>query len=148
MPTYIVTSTNIDITQDQKQKIAETLTNTHARHTGAPAYFAQVLFNDLGTGNLFIGGKPFAEHQVFVHGLIRAGRLQATKSDMITDMIADVSSALALARDDIWVYLQDIDHRQMAEFGRILPAPGEEEAWCNKMSPEKLSQLSAVEVDV
>ncbi len=72
MPTYIVTSMNIDITQDQKQKIAEALTSIHAHYTGAPAYFAQVLFNDLGTGNHFIGGKQFAEHQVFVQGVIRA----------------------------------------------------------------------------
>ena len=141
MPTYIVASTNIEITHDQKQKIAEAITNTHAKHTGAPAYFAQVLFNDLGAGDHFIGGTPFADPQVFVHGLIRAGRSKEVKRDIINNMIARISEILSLTREDIWAYIQDIEHAQMAEFGRILPAPGEEETWRANIGKKKIEQL-------
>ena len=43
--------------------------------------------------------------------------------------------------EDAWIYLQDIPATQMIEFGRFLPAPGEEAQWERGMTPEKRSTL-------
>jgi len=43
--------------------------------------------------------------------------------------------------EDVWIYLQDIPATQMIEFGRFLPAPGEEAEWERQMTPERRARL-------
>jgi len=47
----------------------------------------------------------------------------------------------AITVEDVWIYLQDIPATQMIEFGRFLPAPGDEAKWERGMTPEKRSTL-------
>ncbi|MFY9988983.1 MAG: tautomerase family protein [Chthoniobacterales bacterium] len=77
MPTYTVTVANLSLTTEQENSIAEAITESHHVNTGAPAFFAQVLFN-----------------------------------------------AVAV------------------EFGRVLPAPGAEQAGPQGLSPEKIRELT------
>ncbi|WP_288351979.1 tautomerase family protein [uncultured Marinobacter sp.] len=44
MPTYTVTVANLSLSQQQKSQIAEAITTAHSTQTGAPRFFAQVLF--------------------------------------------------------------------------------------------------------
>ncbi len=74
MPTYVVTAITGRLSQEQKSSLAASITKIHCSATGAPAYFAQVLFNDVPEGDYFIGGKPLTGDILFVHGEIRAGR--------------------------------------------------------------------------
>ncbi len=141
MPTYTVNTANVSLTAEQKAALAEIITAAHSQHTGAPGSFAQVFFVETRCGDHFIGGNPNAAPHVFVLGQIRAGRGGEVKAAIIEQIITQAASALAVAREDVWVYIQDIDADQMAEFGRILPAPGEESAWQAGMSEEKRAQL-------
>ncbi len=47
MPTYICTITEGALSQNKKAEIASKITQIHSEATGAPAYFAQVIFHDL-----------------------------------------------------------------------------------------------------
>ncbi|MFY7916135.1 MAG: tautomerase family protein, partial [Rubrivivax sp.] len=58
MPTYVVTAPEGRLAPAQKEALARRITDLHCEHTGAPAYFAQVLFTDVKAGNYFLGGKP------------------------------------------------------------------------------------------
>jgi len=49
--------------------------------------------------------------------------------------------AAGITVEDVWIYLQDIPATQMIEFGRFLPAPGDEAEWEREMTPEKRSRL-------
>jgi hypothetical protein len=40
-----------------------------------------------------------------------------------------VSRAGGIAEDEVWVYLSDMPAHNIAEYGRVLPAPGAENAW-------------------
>ena len=51
MPTYFCMSTNGRLTSEQKNKIAGEITRIHAEVTGAPSFFAQVIFNDVQPGS-------------------------------------------------------------------------------------------------
>ena len=44
MPTYTVKYSNINLSQKQKNSIANDITNTHCKFTGANSFFAQVIF--------------------------------------------------------------------------------------------------------
>ena len=79
MPTYLCTSTNGRLTSEQKCKIAGEITRIHSEVTGAPAFFAQVIFTEVKAGDWFIGGAQLAHDHIFVSGHIRAGRAAVDK---------------------------------------------------------------------
>jgi phenylpyruvate tautomerase PptA (4-oxalocrotonate tautomerase family) len=143
MPTYTVTSASLTLTTSQEAGIAAAITRAHHEATGAPAFFAQVIFQRIEGGKHYIGGKPYAATHLFVHGLIRAGRSVEAKTILIKDIAAKVQTIAGIGPEDIWVYIQDIPATQMVEFGRILPEPGAEDAWRAAMSVHKLNKLKA-----
>ena len=50
MPTYTVTVANFSLTAGQESGIATAITESHHANTGAPGFFAQVLFNTVTAG--------------------------------------------------------------------------------------------------
>jgi phenylpyruvate tautomerase PptA (4-oxalocrotonate tautomerase family) len=144
MPTYTVTSANLALTTDQEAAIAASITRAHHEATGAPAFFAQVIFNRIDSGRHYIGGKAYLAQHLFVHGLIRAGRSADIKAALIKDIAAKVHAIAGIAPEDVWVYVQDIPATQMVEFGRVLPQPGEEGAWRAAMTAQKVQDLKAI----
>lgn len=141
MPTYTVTTANLSLSATQKGQIAEAITAAHHAATGAPAFFAQVIFRAIESGEHFIGGKLNAHPHIFVHGMIRAGRGIEIKQKLMSDAAGKVRAIAGVGAEDIWFYIQDIDAPQMIEFGRFLPEPGAEDAWRKAISPEKRAQL-------
>ena len=129
MPTYTVTGFDGCLDAQKKAKIASAITRVHSETTGAPTCVAQVIFNDVAPGDYFVGGAPLRGQQVFVHGKIRGGRPAESKDALISQILAAVSEASELERNRVWIYLVDIPARQMAEFGHVLPEPGDEPAW-------------------
>ena len=142
MPTYSVTTANIALSQDQKSGIASAITAAHNAHTGAPGYFAQVFFSEVGSGSHFVGGKPNKSPHVYVLALIRAGRSDEAKRRLMEQILEQAKDIAGVKTEDVWVYVQDIAAGQMVEFGRFLPAPGEESDWRKGMSSQKLADLT------
>ncbi|MDK8464764.1 tautomerase family protein [Marinobacter sp. SS13-12] len=141
MPTYTVTTANLSLSQQQKSQIADAITTAHSSQTGAPRFFAQVLFTALGEGDHFVGGQVNTEPQVYVSGLVREGRSAKVKQAVISQMLEAIAMITGVTTEDIWIYLQDLPAAQMVEFGRFLPAPGDEAEWERGMSPEKRAKL-------
>lgn len=133
MPTYVCTTLEGRLSPAQKQKIAREITRIHCEATQAPGYFAQVIFDAVKPGNYFVGGKPLAHDQVFVHGRIRTGRASQTKTRMIKDMAAAVARAADIASTGVWVYVGELPARQLIEGGHVLPEPGDEEKWLSAL---------------
>ena len=130
MPTYICTTLEGRLTTDQKSRIAGEITRIHAEVTGAPGFFAQVIFNEVSPGNMFMGGGALTHDHIFIHGHIRAGRAAVDKARMIMLMAEAVGAAAKVdSHRAIWVYVAELPPRQMIEFGHLLPEPGDEAAW-------------------
>jgi phenylpyruvate tautomerase PptA (4-oxalocrotonate tautomerase family) len=142
MPTYIVTTANIALSQEQKSGIASVITAAHNSQTGAPGYFAQVIFSEVGSGSHFIGGAPNNSPHVYILGLIRAGRSDEAKRRLVEQILTQTKDIARIKTEDMWVYIQDIAAGQMAEFGRFLPTPGAEGDWQRGMSSQKLAELT------
>ena len=148
MPTYTVRTANLPLADAQKERIAAAITAAHNAHTGAPAYFAQIIFDPLDAGSHFLGGKPNPSPHVFVRGLIRSGRADEVKAGIIRQIVEQVSAITGLDTEDVWVYLQDIAATQMVEFGRFLPQPGAEDEWRKGFSSQKLARLARAGITV
>lgn len=137
MPTYTVTVANLSLSPQQKSQIAEAITAAHNAQTGAPRFFAQVLFSAVSEGDHFVGGRLNAAPQVYVHGLVREGRSIEIKQALMSQMLEEIARIADITSEDVWIYLQDIPATQMIEFGRFLPAPGDEAEWKKGMTSEK-----------
>lgn len=148
MPTYTVTTANLPLSAAQKSQIAEAITAAHHAATGAPAFFAQVIFRAIESGEHFIGGKLNAHPHIFVHGMIRAGRGIDVKQKLMSEVAGKVRAIAGVGTEDFWFYIQDIDAPQMIEFGRFLPEPGAEDAWRKAITPDKQAQLGRAGVKV
>lgn len=141
MPTCTVTVANLSLSPQQKSQIAEAITAAHSAQTGAPRFFAQVLFYAANEGDHFVGGRVNTAPQVYVHGLVREGRSIEIKQALMSQMLEEIAHIVDITAEDAWIYLQDIPATQMIEFGRFLPAPGEEAEWEKGMTPEKRAGL-------
>ena len=135
MPTYFCTTPEGRLTSEQKSKIAGEITRIHCEVTGAPGFFAQVIFQEVKPGDYFMGGAPLKHDQLFVYGHIRSGRSAVDKSRMITLMAKAVGEAAEVENSrSVWVYVGELPARQMIEFGHLLPEAGDEPAWTAKLS--------------
>ena len=145
MPTYTVKFSNLKISNFQKKKLANQITNIHNKTTGANTYFAQVVFYEIKKNNHFMGGKVVRGKELFVNGQIRAGRTEEVKNNLIIGIRDGVMKVLKLQKENIWVYLEDLKPNQMIEYGEILPRSGEEKIWFDKLSPKLKKKLNDLE---
>jgi phenylpyruvate tautomerase PptA (4-oxalocrotonate tautomerase family) len=129
MPTYTFTSVEGTLDAPKRAKIASAITRIHSETTGAPTYFAQVIFTEVAPDCYFVGGSPLKGQQVFVNGQIRGGRSAETKDSLIAQITAAVAEASKLANRNVWVYITELVPRQMVEFGHVLPEAGDEARW-------------------
>ena len=73
MPTYTIKYSNFKLSSKQKEIIANEITITHSKFTGANTFFAQVLFQRNEKNSHFMGGKLIKNKEIFLNGQIRAG---------------------------------------------------------------------------
>ena len=145
MPTYVCAAAAGRLTPDQKTEIVRSITAIHHEETGAPRYFVKVIFDDVAPGSHFVAGRPAPADQIWVRGDIRAGRTDEQKAQMARRIMQDVSKASGAAEEAVWVYLCEIPAANIAEYGRLMPLPGSEDAWFASLPDalqEKLRSLA------
>lgn len=144
MPTYVVTSLVNRFSGDQKSRLAAIITDIHCAATGAPPYLVQVIFNDVPQGSYFLGGKLLKFDNIFVHGEIRAGRSHEVKQRLILELMHSTAAIGETDRSCVQVYLVDVPAQQIAEWGQILPKPGEEAAWSAKLPADVRARMNSL----
>jgi phenylpyruvate tautomerase PptA (4-oxalocrotonate tautomerase family) len=144
MPTYVVYAMRARLAPEAKARIAAAITDIHAASTGAPAYFAQVLFQEVGDGDWFVGGAPLGADQIFVHGHIRDGRTPEIKRALLDRLLDKVAEAAGAERGAVWCYVAEMPPTQMAEFGHVLPPSGGEAAWAAALPPEERARMEPI----
>lgn len=128
MPTYAF-STARELTSEQRAKIVESVTSIHQIEATAPRYFVQVIFYKVEPESIYIDGKAASADHIWVRADIRSGRTKEQKSRILNRIMQETSDILQTSREDVWVYISDIPAESVAEFGAILPQPGDEEKW-------------------
>ncbi|WP_286274917.1 tautomerase family protein [Mycobacterium antarcticum] len=120
-------------TTNRNSAIAQAIAKIHSRHTGAPIGFAQCIFQNTNPSDHFIGGVPAPAGSVWVLGHIRAGRSAEVKNGILTGITKLLVDVLGVPDTMVWTYLNELDHHHMVEFGRVLPADGEEWNWVSRL---------------
>jgi phenylpyruvate tautomerase PptA (4-oxalocrotonate tautomerase family) len=123
MPLYTCISDS-RISDDEREKIALAITDSHCSHTGAPPEFVHVFFNE------YLGGNKKTDLRIV--GSIRAGRPPDLKAMMHADIVAKVTDILSSSAGRVRLKLQEVPAEWNMEGGEVLPAPGTEADWMRK----------------
>jgi phenylpyruvate tautomerase PptA (4-oxalocrotonate tautomerase family) len=138
MPTYVCSLAEDSVDDRQKAAIAEAITKIHNEETGAPRYFVQVVIEEKKATDRFLGGSPASE-QIWIRGDIRAGRTEMQRKAMMLRIMREVAQITGAKEESIWVYLCSLAPTDMVEYGHVLPKPGEEGAWYDRL-PKPLQE--------
>ena len=145
MPTYTVKYSNFNLSQKQKNSLANDISNVHSKYTGANTFFAQVIFQKNEKKSHFIGGKLVKTKEIFLNGQIRSGRTSKVKKKLILGLRQILIKNTNLKKDFVWVYLEDLLPDQMIEYGEVLPKSGKEKKWFNSLTPSLKKRLKKME---
>ena len=145
MPTYTVKYSNFNLSQKQKTSLANDISNTHSKFTGANTFFAQVIFQKNEKKSHFMGGKLVKTKEIFLNGQIRSGRTSKVKKQLILGLRKILIKNTNLKKDFVWVYLEDLLPDQMIEYGEVLPKSGEEKKWFSSLAPSLRKRLRKME---
>ena len=145
MPTYTVRYSNFNLSQKQKNSLANDISNTHSKHTGANTFFAQVIFQKNEKNSHFMGGKLVKTKEIYLNGQIRSGRTSKVKKKLILDLRKILINNTNLKKDSVWVYLEDLPPDQMIEYGEVLPKSGQENKWFVSLTSSLRKRLRKME---
>lgn len=143
MPTYICRATRLD--ESKMAALAMAITSAHTDVTGADGFFAQVLFEPFDPARCFLGGRRLEGDHCFVHGHIRAGRSARDRARLIERIVAVAVDVLEIPADAVWVYISELPPRAMAEYGALLPEPGDEVRWLSDLPEATRVRLESLE---
>jgi phenylpyruvate tautomerase PptA (4-oxalocrotonate tautomerase family) len=141
MPTYVCSVPAGSLTMMQKTAIAEAIARIHNEATGAPQFLVQVIIDENQSRDRFLGGQLTTNH-IWIRGDIRAGRTEEQRKKLMLNIVRDVSQITGVDEDSIWVYLCNLEPTDMVEYGQVLPAPGDEQAWFAQL-PQPLKDYLA-----
>tara|TARA_S200000501_G_scaffold374279_1_gene423437 strand:+ start:2178 stop:2612 length:435 start_codon:yes stop_codon:yes gene_type:complete len=141
MPTYKVYHHNITMALEKKESIAKAITELHTKITGADNFFAQVIFHEIYYQNHFIGGKISKDKQIFIIAHIREGRPKNLRKQLLHKITEKISTILSLDNSQIWIYIEELSHINMVEYGHILPEPGKEKQWVENLDFKLKSKI-------
>ncbi len=142
MPTYMCYAHEGQISAEQKSHIAGGIARIHSQFTGAPIAFCQSVFRNLESDEHFIGLQPAPHNGAFVYGHIRAERTPAAKNHILMGIRDLLMEVLKVPESVVWVYLNDLNHTDMVEFGHVLPEPGDEQRWLNELPADLRDELA------
>jgi phenylpyruvate tautomerase PptA (4-oxalocrotonate tautomerase family) len=144
MPIYVCTAALGRLTPVQKTEIAEGITAIYHEETGAPGYLVQVIFYDNAPGNHYVAGRPVSADQIFIRCDTRSGKTDTQKNQMLRRIMQDVARISGAAEDAVSVLLCELPAANIAEYGRVAPAPGEEGAWFSSLPDAVRERLRAL----
>ena len=121
MPNYRCTIPRGSVNFERRQQIARAFTDIHCGSTGAPRSFVHVSFWETEPG----AGAPFAT-PYYVDGANRAGRPQAVKEQLLSDLTAAFASIAGVPPGQVSGRITENPASWTMEGGFVLPEPGQE----------------------
>ena len=123
MPLYRCAVAEGLTTEEQRARIAKEVVRIHCGVTAAPPSFVHAFFTELPADRLPEGKAAF------VLGSIRAGRTDAQKASIVSQLSEAVAEIIGRTPAEVGVATSDMPASWIMEGGDLLPEPGEEAEW-------------------
>ena len=127
MPVYTCTTTAATLAADVKSALAQAISRIHAEINHVPSTYVNVVFHELPAGGIYTDGVP--ANPVLVNGWVRSGHPADKTTRLATEIAAAVSRIANVDPDRVLMVIQNSPASGAVEGGRILPEPGQEQAW-------------------
>jgi phenylpyruvate tautomerase PptA (4-oxalocrotonate tautomerase family) len=137
MPNFVCSAPLGRLMPVQKTAIAQKITDIHHEETGGARYMVEVIFHDLASPN--IAGRPAPADQICIRGDTRSGKTNEQKNQMVGRLMRDVARASGGSEEAVSVVLCELPAANFVHYGRVVPAPGEEDAWFSSL-PDALQE--------
>ena len=125
MPVYSLT-TKHKLSEAVKQKLVDLFTDAHCSIMIAPEQFVHILFTD---------GIPIKNSKaLYIHANVRKGRAQEKIDRLCATLKKECGTILSVAEEKIHINLLEIEAKWCMEGGYIMPSPGEEDEWMDKVT--------------
>lgn len=131
MPLYMCNAAKGAIDAAAKQNIAVDITKIHCDVTGAPPHFVHAFFVEEAPY------QPLNGMSAVLLGSIRAGRTEAQKSMIASEMRLSIHRHAGIPIEEIVVTTSDTPASWVMEGGVVMPEPGDEAAWLEAKHPSK-----------
>ena len=92
-----------------------------------PGTYVNVVFHELAPDDVYTDGQP--AQPLLINGWVRTGHPEAQSSQLVAEIAAAASRVTGIPAKRVLVVIQNSPAHFAIEGGRVLPAPGEEEAW-------------------
>jgi phenylpyruvate tautomerase PptA (4-oxalocrotonate tautomerase family) len=99
----------------------------HSAINHVPNTYVNVVFHELPADAVYTDGRPAAP--VLVSGWVRAGHPEADITRLATEIASAITRLAGVPAERVLVVFQSSPAHFAVEGGRVLPAPGEEQAW-------------------
>ncbi|MDT5236125.1 MAG: hypothetical protein QOF47_2112, partial [Mycobacterium sp.] len=128
-PMHIYTCTDAESSfgADTKRALASEIARIHTSMIHVPSTYVNVAFHELAADDLFAGGAPASP--VLVTGWVREGHAADDTTRLATEISTAVAKVCEIDVERVLVVIQPSPARFAVEGGRVLPEPGQEQAW-------------------
>lgn len=133
MPVYQCVTSGVDLTADQRERIAVGITTIHRDETQAPEPFIRVAFEPLPLGLMYTAGK--IEPSIIINAGIRYGRGEAVRKRIMERLHQLVLDVTGSPEDQVVIAVSDIPNAWAMEAGIVMPEPKAEAeaAWFHQL---------------
>ena len=127
MPVYTCTTTESTLGPEAKAALAAEITRIHSAVNHVPSTYVNVVFHELPAGEIYTDGVP--ANPVLVNSWVRSGHPLDETTRLATAIASAVSRIANVDPDRVLMVIQNSPASGAVEGGRVLPEPGQEQAW-------------------
>jgi phenylpyruvate tautomerase PptA (4-oxalocrotonate tautomerase family) len=127
VPIYTCTTTESSLTTDSKAALAGEIARIHSAINHVPSSYVNVVFHELPADAIYTDGRPAAP--VLVSGWVRAGHPDGDTTRLATEIATAVTRITGIPAERVMVVFLSSPAHYAVEGGRVLPDPGQEQAW-------------------
>jgi phenylpyruvate tautomerase PptA (4-oxalocrotonate tautomerase family) len=127
MPIYTCTTTESTLPGPIKAALAGEIATIHSEINHVPSSYVNVVFHELPADCVYTDGAPASP--ILVSGWIRDGHPKAEVTRLATEIAAAVTRIAHVPAERVLVVFESSPASFAVEGGRVLPEPGQEQAW-------------------
>lgn len=127
MPIYTCTTVDSALTAEAKATLAGEISRIHSEINHVPSTYVNVVFPGLPADSVYTDGVPASP--LLISGWVRSGHPEADTTRLATEIAAAATRVTGIPADRVLVVFQSSPAHFAVEGGRVLPEPGEEQAW-------------------
>jgi phenylpyruvate tautomerase PptA (4-oxalocrotonate tautomerase family) len=135
MPVYTCTLTQDTLTAYTKATLAAEITRLHSSINHVPSTYVNVVFHELPPENVYTDSVP--ARPLLINGWARSGHPQELTTELALQIATACSRVTGIDKNNVLVVIQDSPASSAVEGGRVLPEPGQEQAWIRSSRRER-----------